>query len=539
MRRREFLGAAGALALAACSKGAPPLPPGELGGGNFSLGHRLGKGGFPAPAETRAVDVLIVGAGIAGLSAAWRLQRAGFEDFTLLELEAMPGGNSRYARSPVSAHPLGAHYLPLPNPEARAVRALLADLGVLKGDPGALKPEYDEAYLCHSPQERLYRFGTWQEGLVPHLGLEAGERQQMTRFFARMADFKTLGDSRGRTFALPLAYARPDASTAALDRLTFHDWLKAEGFDSPSLHWYVNYACRDDYGTDYRQVSAWAGIHYFAGRTGEGGLGAGDTVLTAPEGNGWIVRRLAERLPGRLQTGLAVHGLRQEDGRVHVDAWSEAEGRSLRYQARQVIWAAPLYLLPRVARQLPAELATAIAPLSYAPWLVASLHLAAPPEPGAGAPLAWDNVLYDSPGLGYVVATHQQIRRAPPGPTVLSYYQPLSREDPRLARQRLLGTPREIWAEAILADLGRAHRDIRQLTTRLDVFRHGHAMARPLPGFLDGERRARLARGWGRVLLAHADMSGMSLFEEANYWGVRAAEQVLREAGGRLTEQLA
>ncbi|MCK7490550.1 MAG: hypothetical protein MZW92_01185 [Comamonadaceae bacterium] len=37
------------------------------------------------------------------------------------------------------------------------------------------------------------------------------------------------------------------------------DWLLAQGLTSPPLHWYVNYACRDDYGTDYAQTSAWAG----------------------------------------------------------------------------------------------------------------------------------------------------------------------------------------------------------------------------------------------------------------------------------------
>lgn len=540
MRRRDFLAAWGAAALAGCAPGAaPPLPPGELAGGDFELGHRLAGGDFPAPAETRRTGVLIIGAGVAGLSAAWRLQRAGFQDFAVLELEAQAGGNSRSGRNGISAYPLGAHYLPLPNPEARAVRTLLADLGVLRGDPAAEAPVYDEAYLCHAPQERLYRQGLWQEGLVPHLHLAAGEQAQQARFFARMGEFKAARDDRGRRlFALPTAYAGETPASRALEQLTMHDWMRAEGFDAPSLHWYVNYACRDDYGTDYRQVSAWAGIHYFACRTGRGGEGAGETVLTAPEGNGWIVNRLAGRLGPALHTGCAVHALRQGPTGISVQVWDRKQERSLEYQAGQVIWAAPLYLLPRLARELPADLAAAIAPLGYAPWLVATLSLTAPPEPGAGMPLAWDNVLYDSPGLGYVVATHQQLRRDSRGPTVLSYYRPLSDADPRAARARLLSTSRETWAEEILADLSRAHRDIRRLTTRLDLFRHGHAMVRPLPGLRRRARLERLAAGWGRVQLAHGDLGCLSLFEEANYWGVRAAEHILAGAGGRLRERL-
>jgi hypothetical protein len=121
---------------------------------------------------------------------------------------------------------------------------------------------------------------------------------------------------------------------------------------------------------------------------------------------------------------------------------------------------------------------------------------------------------------------------------VLTYYHPLSALAPRPARERLLSTSREQWAQAILGDLGRAHRGIDRITSRLDVVRHGHAMIRPLPGTVWAPSRRDLARGWGRVQFAHADASGMSLFEEANYQGVRAAEVVLRRLGVRFASSL-
>ena len=40
----------------------------------------------------------------------------------------------------------------------------------------------------------------------------------------------------------------------------------------------------------------------------------------------------------------------------------------------------------------------------------------------------------------------------------------------------------------ILAELEQVHPNIRQLTTRLDVFRNGHAMRRPVPGSLWGKQ---------------------------------------------------
>jgi len=150
--------------------------------------------------------------------------------------------------------------------------------------------------------------------------------------------------------------------------------------------------------------------------------------------------------------------------------------------------------------------------------------------------MAWDNVLYDSPSLGYVVATHQAARDH--GPTVLTWYLAVTDEDPRLARERLLATPWEDWAALALDDLRRAHPDIDALVERVDVCRWGHAMVRPRPGFLGSEALERSSRPLGRVHFAHTDLSGMALYEEAQYWGIHAAEAIMRERGHRFESWL-
>ncbi len=499
------------------------------------LGHRLRDGGFPEPSSTRRTEVVILGGGISGLSAAWKLDKAGLSDFLLLEMESEPGGNSRGGASPLVAYPWGAHYLPLPGPEAGLVRELLAELGVLQGDPAGEKPAYDERYLCATPQERVFRNGLWEEGILPHLGLEPGEREEQKRFQALMERYKAVRGRDGRrVFVIPMELSSRDPEWRALDQITFKQWLLGNGFTSPTVHWLANYACRDDYGTGHDQTSAWAGLHYFASRNGQAANAAADAVLTAPDGNGWLARGLAKRAGQRLLPGHMAWRL--EEGRSHitVDVWQPAEQRSQRIVARQAIWAGPLFLLPRVWPAIPEKLKAAALAGDYAPWLTANLHLADFPQERRGAPPAWDNVLYDSPGLGYVVATHQLIRRRLSG-TVLTYYRALNHLPPAEGRRLLLDTSREAWAEAILAELERVHPDIRQLTTRLDVFRNGHAMRRPLPGMLWGGQRQLAADFQSRRLkLAHADLSGFSIFEEAQYRGVLAAERVLRAAGVRV-----
>ena len=65
------------------------------------------------------------------------------------------------------------------------------------------------------------------------------------------------------------------------------------------------------------------------------------------------------------------------------------------------------------------------------------------------------------------------------------------------------------------------------LTERIDVMRWGHAMIRPRPGFQWGAARERAAEPLGAIHFAHTDLSGIALFEEALYHGVRAAEEAL------------
>ena len=560
MKRRDFLtslmtGASLSL-LAGCQQAKkPPLPPGELSGASVDLGHLLRDAAhFPPPSQTLRLSCLIVGAGIGGLSAGWKLAKSGFADFLMLELENDAGGNSRSGQNAVSEYPLGAHYLPLPNPEALAVRELLAELGVLQGDPNAEKPLYDERYLCATPQERLYRNGQWEESLLPQQGISAAEKQQYARFYSLMDAFAQRRDQGLRAFALPMALSSQAPDLLALDQITMRDWLLAQDLHSPHLHEYIHYACRDDYGTSVADVSAWAGIHYFASRAGAAANAANEAVMTTPGGNAWLAKGLQQSIKkhlgalGKTQSALqenaVVFRLTPLDKGMQADVWLPQEQRVLSIICQQLIWAAPVFLLPHVLQQNATvpwlntrALTDAAQQITYAPWLIANLTLARLPAERGGASLAWDNVLHKAQGLGYVVATHQNMRLHQ-GASVLTYYHALSQDLPKVARLQLLTRSHQEWTEEILLELERAHPDIRQITTRLDIFRNAHAMARPVPGFLTSAARQLLAADYAHWRIAHADLSGFSLFEEAQYRGVLAAERTLRHLGQAFNSSL-
>ena len=495
--RWKFLVAGGAALVGLSRKSDRPIAGGFVND-SFQLGHKLRqRASFPA---TRAVEkhaVVIVGGGIAGLSAAWRFDKRGFRDFVLLEMNDQPGGNSRWGQNDITAYPWGAHYVPLPGPKAILVRELFEELGVLKD--GA----WEERYLCFTPQERLFLYGRWQEGIEPAIGLSEKDRDQFRRLEDLIHKYRGCG-----AFTIPMDTGLSD-DQAELDRTSFSEWLHSRGMDSRILNWYMNYCCRDDYGALASETSAWAGVHYFASREPEE-----KGPLTWPEGNGWIVRRLLERVGGFVRSGQMVHGITRRGQRFSVVAGTTE------YQAEVVIFAAPTFLAP--------YLVEGMAPLhdfEYSPWLTANLTLERLPATYGTDP-TWDNVVMDSPTLGYVDAMHQTLESHVEH-TVWTFYWALAEGQPGANRQFLLKQDWNYWKEAILHDLERVHPDIRQCVSRIDVMRFGHAMARPKPGAIFSRERRTLAALEGRLLFANSDLSGFSIFEEAQYRGVRAAEKSL------------
>lgn len=537
--RRAFLRAlfgaslGASLASAGCDAKHPrPEIEGALLGQNVAAGHLLrgdlrGRIASASALDPERVDTLIVGGGPAGLSAAYGLRSHGPERPILLELEEELGGTSLAGKSDITPYPWGAHYLPVPARDNAPLCELLRDMSVVERERPDGTLQIAEPFLVRKPEERLFYRGFWYAGLFLEAGASPRDHAQLARFEAEIAAFAQMRDGQGRPgFVLPTSRASQDPFFMALDVLPATHWLAARGFNSPRLVWLLDYACRDDYGTRLADTSAWALIFYFAARTDRADNG-GSELISWPEGNGALVRHLARRAAPRVRTGQVVLDVHQEGESVHVHAWDAKLDTPRHYLARRVVLAVPRFIAARLVRSL-RERGDGAAGFQYAPWIVANLHLSE--RPGSrGVPLAWDNVLYDSPSLGYVCATHQ--RGSDYGPSVFTYYLPLSHIDAASERRALLGADHSSYRDAILADLSRAHPNLPEVTTRIDVFRWGHAMVRPGPGFISSVARREAHRPLGRVHFAHTDLSGLALFEEAFDHGLRAAAEVI--AGSR------
>ncbi|MEP6779723.1 MAG: FAD-dependent oxidoreductase [Gemmatimonadaceae bacterium] len=477
-----------------------------------TVGHQLRDGkSFAAAREQRRVSVAIVGGGMGGLSAGWRLDALNMRDWVVLELGAEPGGNSRGGENEISRYPWGAHYVPVPGKSATHVRQMFREFGLLDADG-----TWDERTLCHSPQERLWQHGHWHDGLEPDDGATKLDRDEFARFTSIVNEWRA-----SNAFKIPMGDVQlkqlPDKLRASLNNLDTQNaagWFVSQGFKSPALKWWLEYGTRDDYGASLQQSSAWAAVHYFAARESEE-----QGPLTWPDGNNWIVRQLATRAGNRIITNAPAYNIERRGTKWLVRT------PKMDVTCDVVIWAAPLLVLPTVVPTVRVPVET-----EYAPWVVANLTLEHWPFERGASP-SWDNVIYDSGSLGYVVATHQFLGE--PGPrSVWTWYHSVVDRSANDGRIMLRDKPWSAWRDFILDDLSRAHPNIRDVVSRVDVRRWGHAMARPVPGVL---ARMQTLRDWQpapHMFVAHADMTGFSIFEEANWHGVTAAERAVRVLRG-------
>ena len=165
----------------------------------------------------------------------------------------------------------------------------------------------------------------------------------------------------------------------------------------------------------------------------------------------------------------------------------------------------------------------------YAPWLVSNFELHSFPKEKNNSELAWDNVVYGSQGLGYVVATNQLIRVArssnvrflPPTPRSITIrHKPSAASYLKQATKSCSSLPPKIC-------LPLTGEGFWWHVSHVDITVRGHGMSVPKPGYLSDEALLKIRNRNGGLLFAHNDLSSYSVFEEALYWGVEAARKVL------------
>lgn len=526
--RRTFVKLAGiAMALPACNFTPTKTPFNTtIAGANSKTGHLLRENKFPEPARTETLSVAIVGGGVSGLSAARWFKKNGFEDFKLFELDTATGGNSKSAKNDVTSYPFAAHYLPIPNESFKELIEFLSEHNVITGFDKNKLPIYNDYYICFEPEERIFYRGIWQEGLPPKTGLIDSEKDELARFFKQIEVYKiAIGKDNFPAFTIPLEFSSKDDEFMKLDSITLEQYLKNENYKSPFLFWYLNYCCKDDYGTSINQTSAWAAFHYFACRSGKAANADSSDILTWSEGNNFLVKKLESEIQQHVHTNMLTYKVEQVDSFWHCYVFDVNNNQSVKYICNQVILATPQFVNKKI---LKAETTINWDDFSYYPWIVANITIKDKKELNSTQPLSWDNVLYDSKSLGYVNACHQSFDMHQPK-TVITYYYNFSEMSAKEERHAIYEKDENYWKKFILDDLKKAHPLIEDMIETIEVNVLGHGMISPVVNFRNNHSRITLEAGLDNLYFAHSDISGISIFEQAFYRGICAANQVLKQ----------
>ncbi len=355
------------------------------------------------------------------------------------------------------------------------------------------------------------------------------------RFHERMREFKALRGKDGRrAFAIPLAFSSRDAALRSLDRLTMHDWLRGEGFASEAVHWLVNYACRDDYGCEP-----------------PGGVRLGGNPLLREPGCG-----RARCRPGHRAHLARGQRLRRAKPRAAICPERDARHarpprrgrRARRHAPRLCRGREPLRGDPRRARDLGRALrlcgARACRCRRAARRRPAFLRIRALAH---GEPDAF-RAAARAPRRAALLGQRHLRQRLP---RLRGRHAPGCRDTagpdrPHVVPAALGARPRRPAGSACSPPRDGTGRRRRWRTWKSRIRRSARSRSawtssptamrwcRPRPGLVWGEARARILGHRGRLHFAHADASGISIFEEANDRGVAAAEAVLAALGERV-----
>jgi monoamine oxidase len=284
---------------------------------------------------------LVLGAGLAGLSAAYELQKKGF-DVTVLEAQAHVGGRVRTERASFE----GGQYAELgavrvPDVHDHTI-AYVEELGLELQEFVSGEPLY---FL--NGQRFMH-----QEGMPwPLAGLSPEEAMQGLDMWSTYVagHFDEFGHPREGTF--PLASIVDTA-----DAMTWTEYLKSVGASDPWIHLYTS-----DNGTEIQKIGALAWM----------ALEVADQdwskTFHVKGGNDQIPQKLAEKLAGKIMLERVVKKIEHDTEKVRVVA--DNKGTEESYEADHLVCAIPFSVLGAVeiSPALPADKQKAIAEIYLMP----------------------------------------------------------------------------------------------------------------------------------------------------------------------------
>jgi protoporphyrinogen oxidase len=440
---------------------------------------------FSRPAVSARHDVVIVGGGVSGLAAAYRLQH---RDFLLLEKEPHWGGNAYAMEYEGSTYATGSAFLTKDEhtyPFAKEIG--LEPLPINSSDATIIRGELV--------------FDTWGEGLS-NLPYSASIRESFKKFKKEMLSIDV------------------DKRTKELYNQPFSDYLK--GFPAELTQWWDNFG-PSNWGATSEDTAAALAIETLQEMAGESRT---DDRYTWPGGLGAITKKLAETLQtkysDRMQTGATTVAVVSEKNEVHVVYMLGGELKTV--AAKAVIMATPKFITRRIVEGLPGKQSDAMHDIHYIPYPVVNLIFDKPVFNHGYDTWCPGNSFTDFIVADWVIrkqAGYQQKFN------ILSCYTPMKEEE---RSQLLTETGARKIAANVLADFQKLMPGLNVDPIEVHIYRRGHPLYMSTPGlYTQVQPLARHAMD--RVFFANTDSEGP---ESTTNGGILAAQRAVKQVEARL-----
>jgi protoporphyrinogen oxidase len=455
-------------------------------------------------AQTIKKDVLIVGAGVAGLASACQLPD---HNLVVCELSDRLGGSAASQEYGGEVFCQGAHYdLTYPPYFGDETLGFLASLGIIQQDPLTRKWLFsDRQYIIDPDREsQCLAHGRFREDVLPDDGSKERFADLMRKYTGKL-----LLPSR----LIPEQYH-------SLNQRPFIEFIKEHLDISPAFARGIDYQMLDDFSGTSKEVSALAGICYYANRPY---WDEDNETFSPPEGNFYFVRKLAERAgQERILLNHLVRRINLTGAGFEVEVVDILAKTVKLFQVKQVVYAGQKHALKHV---LPGHYPLFTAN-QYIPWVVVNFVL----QPSDLAPGFWQNEIIstETSFLGFIDSDAQHTNGKK---RVLTAYYCF----PNWFRTKLDGFRPEALVEQTAAQIagyfGLDEEDIRLVTEKVFVNVMGHAMALPKPGHLLHDRN--LERPLPGLVYAGVDNGRLPLFFEAVDSGLTATAFLLNGRNGQ------
>jgi monoamine oxidase len=501
--RRGFLGAGLAAAAAGLGGDAFAAPAGSgveitgFSGDEYKPCHDgvRDRAGGKLPSASEKHEVVVVGAGIAGLAAAVKLRRL---DTVVLETASGIGGTSR-ARS------FGPHEV---NIGAAYFTGNEGEIGKLWDEIGMKLTAVDQ------PNDRWLLAGKWvnrpwhDDGI---LSTPPAVQKAMLAMRKAMRELENSPDFPQNPYHLSTPRA------LALDKLTFAEWLKP--YAQPDLYAFIDAYCYSALGASAKTVSAYGALNFYVEFMGD--------IFGFPEGNYHVIKKMAETFEragqNRIRKGCTVFRIVPEGDGARVCYLQNGEAKAI--TAKKVVCATPYFVAARVLEGITPAQRYALNLGTYAAYYVLNLvfdRVVSYQSFDSWVPTA--HVFDDFIAHTWTdKAAHAKLQAANAG-QVITIFAPC--RQPVLGRYSMMTKkPAEI-AKPILEGFFKVQPEARAHLRHVHVTRWGHAIIINRPGLVT-RWVPKVKKQFGPIYLASSDGQALPAMETSTVEAMEAAKQIL------------